>query len=171
MKLYEVNQALEALLEQLMPDPETGEVLVDDDSIFEEINSLEMAKSSILEYLAKIVIDTKSDIAGLKAEEKRLHDRRKTFENKVDRIMNILDRECGGVKTDCGVATVCYRKSTKVEVTDNDKAVDYLVSNAMDNCYKVAQPTIDKTEVKKVLSAGVEIPGIELVQGLSCSLK
>lgn len=41
MKLYEVNQQLEELLAKLEPDPETGEILVDDDSIFAEIDALQ----------------------------------------------------------------------------------------------------------------------------------
>ena len=36
------------------------------------------------------------------------------------RTIAILDRECGGEKTELGVATLCYRKSSRVEITDED---------------------------------------------------
>ena len=85
--------------------------------------------------------------------------------------MEILDRECGGEKTDCGVATVCYRKTTKVEVDDDAVAITWLIDNGHTQCYKVPTPEISKTEVKKLLTAGTEIPGVALVQDYSCSLR
>ena len=85
--------------------------------------------------------------------------------------MEILDRECGGEKTDCGVATVCYRKTTKVEVDDDVTAITWLIDNGHTQCYKVPAPEISKTEVKKLLTAGTEIPGVALVQDYSCSLR
>ena len=33
LKLYEVNEAIQSLLMQLEPDPETGEICMDDDAI------------------------------------------------------------------------------------------------------------------------------------------
>ena len=51
MKLYEVNAAIQNLLLMLEPDPETGEVAATDE-IIEQLSSLEMERSAILEYLA-----------------------------------------------------------------------------------------------------------------------
>lgn len=68
MKLYEVNEALETLLMLLEPDPETGEVTADFDSVLADINALQMEKSRILEYLAKLVLNCRSDVAAIKAE-------------------------------------------------------------------------------------------------------
>ena len=42
MKLYEVNEALENLFLSLEPDPETGEITGDIDSVMDEINALQM---------------------------------------------------------------------------------------------------------------------------------
>ena len=110
MKLYEVNQAIEGIFEMLV-DPETGELLPDE-TLLAQLDALQMERSRILEYLAKLVLNTKSQIAAIKEEEQRLRDRRHGCDRKVDRLMAILDRECAGEKTDCGVATVCYRKTT-----------------------------------------------------------
>ena len=85
--------------------------------------------------------------------------------------MAILDRECAGEKTDCGVATVCYRKTTKVDIADSQAAVDWLSEHGHSNCYRIPAPEISKTEVKRLLTAGTEVPGVTLVQDLSCSLK
>ena len=85
--------------------------------------------------------------------------------------MAILDRECAGQKTDCGVATICYRKTTRVEVGDDATAVSWLMANGHNNCYKVPAPELSKSEIKKLLTSGTEVPGVALVQDLSCSLR
>ena len=169
MKLYEVNQAIEGIFEMLV-DPETGELLPDE-TLLAQLDALQMERSRILEYLAKLVLNTKSQIAAIKEEEQRLRDRRHGCDRKVDRLMAILDRECAGEKTDCGVATVCYRKTTKVDIADSQAAVDWLSEHGHINCYRIPAPEISKTEVKRLLTAGTEVPGVTLVQDLSCSLK
>ena len=162
MKLYEVNQMIEGIFEQLV-DPETGEI-VENEALLAQLDSLQMERSRILEYLAKLVLNTRSQMAALK-------ERRASLERKDTRLMEILDRECAGEKTDCGVATVCYRKTTKVEVGDDATAVSWLMENGHTQCYRVPAPEISKTEVKKLLAAGTEVPGIALVQDYSCSLR
>lgn len=171
MKLYEINNSIQELLSQLEPDPETGEVTGDIDSVVEQLNALEMQKSSVLEYLAKVVLDTRAGVTALKDEEKRLKERRQALERKDERLMAILDRECAGQKTDCGVATVCYRKTSRLEVDDSHRAVDWLISNGHVNCYRVPDIEISKAEVKKLVQTGAEVPGVSLVQDMSCSLR
>lgn len=169
MKLYEVNQAIEDIF-GLLVDPETGEV-IPDEALLAQLESLQMERSRILEYLAKLVLNTRSQVSGLKEEEKRLKERRAMLERKDDRLMAILDHECHGEKTDCGVATVCYRKTTKVDVSDDATAISWLMENGHPQCYRVPAPEISKTEVKKLLTAGTEVPGVSLVQDYSCSLR
>ena len=74
MKLYEVNQMIEGIFEQLV-DPETGEI-VENEALLAQLDSLQMERSRILEYLAKLVLNTRSQMAALKEEEKRLKERR-----------------------------------------------------------------------------------------------
>ena len=169
MKLYEVNQMIEGIFEQLV-DPETGEI-VENEALLAQLDSLQMERSRILEYLAKLVLNTRSQMAALKEEEKRLKERRASLERKDTRLMEILDRECAGEKTDCGVATVCYRKTTKVEVADSQAAFAWLRENGHSNCYRIPAPEISKTEVKRLLSAGTDVPGVTLTQDYSCSLR
>ena len=169
MKLYEVNQLIAEIFEQLV-NPETGEV-ISDEALLAQLDSLQMVRSQIMEHLAKLVLNTRSDIAALKEEEQRLKERRATCERKAERLMSILDRECAGEKTDCGVATVCYRRTTKVNVADSQTAITWLKANGYDSCYKQPDPEVSKSEVKKLLQAGAEIPGVTLTQDLSCSLR
>lgn len=170
MKLYEVNEALENLLLLLEPDPETGEVSADFDSVLAEINALHMERSRILEYLAKLVINCRSDAAAIKTEEDRLKERRQRVERKADRIMEILKRECGGENTDCGVATVRYRNTEKLDVSDSIATIEWLEQHGYDTFIRYKEPEVSKSDVKKLIKAGAEIPGAAIVKEQSCSL-
>ena len=109
MKLYEVNRQIEELLGRLEPDPETGEIPADEEEIIARINELAIAREDILTYLAKLFLNGKAMLQSLRAEEIRLKDRSQKMARKQDRLLSILDRECGGEKTDLGVATLFYR--------------------------------------------------------------
>ena len=63
MKLYEVNGRIAELMDRLEPDPETGEITGDVDAIIAEIDGLQMERKDILSYLAKLVLNARSDIA------------------------------------------------------------------------------------------------------------
>ncbi len=171
MKLYEINEKVLELTDQIYADEETGEVVVDDDTLFEQIFSLQMERKRILEYLAKLVLNTRSEVTALKTEEARLKDRRNALAQKEERIMRILDRECNGEKTDLGVATVSYRKTARVEISDSEEAVEWLRSNDHSDCLRIPEPEVAKSEVKKLITAGMEVPGCTLVEDYSCSLK
>ena len=171
MKLYEIDQKLEDLILQLEPDPETGEIPANEDEIIAEINALAMKREDILQYLAKLAINTKATVQSMKAEEKRLKDRRARMESRHDRLIAILDRECGGEKTELGVATLCYRKSSRVEITDEDAAFKWLKETGHDDCYRIPKPEISKLYVGKLLDAGDAVPGVERVASVSCYLR
>ena len=66
MKLYEVNQAIEGIFE-LLVDPETGELLPDENLLI-QLDALQMERSRILEYLAKLVLNTRSQMTALMEE-------------------------------------------------------------------------------------------------------
>ena len=171
MKLYEVNQQIEDLLNQLEPDPETGEIPSNEDEIIAQINTLALKRDDILQYLAKLALNTKATVQSMKDEEKRLHSRRQRMEQKQERLIAILDRECGGQKTDLGIATLCYRKTSHVEITDKGAALFWLKEMGHEDCYRIPEPEISKLYVGRLLDAGEKIDGVERVTGTSCYLK
>jgi hypothetical protein len=69
VKLYEINGEILRLTDAIEFDEETGEILGDADELFSQIHALQMEKHSILEYLAKLVLNLRSEISALKAEE------------------------------------------------------------------------------------------------------
>ena len=171
MKLYEINAEIAELGELLLPDPETGEVRADYEEILSRIDALSMARADRLEWIAKLALNTRAEADALKAEEKRLKERRSRAEAKYDRLLDVLDRECGGQKTALGVATLCYRKTSHVEITDPVQAVRWLYSHGHEDCYRQPEPEISKTAVGKLLDAGEEIIGAEKVVSQSYYLK
>ena len=92
MKLYEINEEILRLTDQITVDEETGEISGDVDAVCSQLEALQMERRSILEFLAKLVLNLRADIAALKAEEARLHERRSRLEKKVERLLQILDR-------------------------------------------------------------------------------
>lgn len=171
MTLYEINREVAALLDKLGIDPETGEVCENADEIMQGLADLAVERQTVLENLAKAVLNQRAEAEMLKAEEKRLKERRDALARKEERIMQILDRECGGQKTSLGVATLSYRKTSKVEVADTGAAVGWLMTHGHTECYRVAEPEIAKVEVKKLIASGVEVPGCTITEGISKILK
>ncbi len=170
MKLYEINSAIEEILSQLV-DPETGEIVDDSDELMYQLDALEMDRTELLQYLAKEELNLRSEQEQLKAEEQRLKERRERLAKQEARLMAVLERECGGQKTDLGVATVSYRKSESVNVSDYSAAMHWLLAHDRDDCLRYKDPEINKADIKKLIKSGTDVPGIELVKGMSCSLK
>ena len=176
MKLYEVDMAIQEVLMKLedVIDPDTGEILSSPDAadeVLSELEALQMEKARILEYLAKVTLNTRAEAAAIKAEEDRLKKRRQSLEHKEERLMVIIDRECEGEKTDLGIAVVSYRKSEKLDVTDPKAAIAWLQANGHEDCIKIADPEVRKDDVKKMVKAGTEVPGTVLVAKNNCSLR
>ena len=171
MKLYEINDSIENLLAALTVDPETGEIPADVDDVIEQLDTLTMERFAVLEYLAKEVLNLRADQAAVKAEESRLKERRERMARREASIMNVLDRECAGQKTDLGVATVSYRTSEATEITSEADARTWLLAEGHDECLKFTEPTIDKTALKTLIKSGVRVPGAEVTKRVNCSLK
>ena len=112
MKLYEIHQAVQALEDQMMTDPEIGEILCDMDAIDAQLHSLQLEWEQVLEHLAKLVLNSRAEAVAIKAEEDRLKKRREALEKKEDRLMLALRRECP-TTTKLGVATMKKTTSAK----------------------------------------------------------
>jgi len=170
MKFCEVDRAMEELLTALDKDPETAEITAAE-AVEQVLEALRSERGRILEYLAKLVLYSRRKSAELKAEENLLAQRRQRLVRCNERLMEILDGECAGLKTDCGAGTVRYRATSRVEVRDRQAAVDWLTEHNYPNCCRTRATEINKPEVRKLLADGEVIPGLALIRDRSCSLK
>ena len=170
MKLYAIDKQIEALTKQLEPNPETGEMPENEEEILAKIHRLAARREDTLQDVAKMVLNCRAEAAALKAEEIRLKKRREELEARDGRLVRILDRECGET-TNLGVATLQYRKTSRLEVADEAKAVAWLKRHKFTDAFRIPAPTVYKTEVRKLMGAGQKVPGCTVVEDRSCCLR
>jgi len=170
-KLFAVNQQIEELMRKLEPDPESGEIKADEEEVIALFDRLSLKHEDILDNLAKMYLNLKAALEQIQAEKSCLEERGKRIRQKKERLLKILDMECGGKNADLGVAALCHRKNKSVEVTDPEAAYRWLKRKGHPECYRIHKPEIHKDKVAKLLDDGEEIPGLKRVTTTSCFLK
>lgn len=161
MRIYDIDQAIDALLNDV--DPETGEILFDPD----KLNELQMEKDRKVENLALYIKNTSAEAKAIAVEEQTLEARRKTLERAVDRAKDYLIFVLQGEKFTTPRVAISYRKSTKLELEDSffewaNEHPDYLRQKA---------PEANKTAITAALKSGEAIPGAVLVENHSMVIK
>ena len=152
MNLYEINQEIEDLLNQVNDD---GEIV---EEVFEQLTALQLAESDKLEAIGCLLKNWKSDADAIRAEEKKLSDRRRAIENRTERLRDYAAwymRQTGKQKFSSHRAVLSFRKSTSVNIADDAKIPEE---------YADYERKIKKAEISKALKAGVEVPGAVLVE-------
>lgn len=140
--------------------------LADDDlppeMIADTLEGMQGAFEDKLEGMIQFIKNEQAYSAALREEEKRLAERRKVADNRVDRLKEYiaLCMEKGGIKkVRAGLQEVSTRKGVNsVEVSDSELLPDDLVD------YRTETLPI-KSEIKKRLEAGELIPGASLKTG------
>lgn len=156
--LYELKNDLQAIQNLIELGDYTEEQLAD------TIDSINLAVEDKLEGYAMVVRNIESDIDGLKAEEKRLADRRKSLENGVKRMKEAMHDALvltGEKKVKTPRFTISLRKSSAVEVVDESLIPEEFV--------KVTK-SINKSDLAKKLKEA-EVPGAKLVENQSLQIR
>lgn len=160
MTIYEIDKTLEALI-----NCETGEI-----NDLEAFDQLQLERSQKIENTACYWKNLKAEADAIRAEEKALAERRKSIENKLDRIQALLDYSLQGDKFESPKCKVGYRKSTAVEVSDD--FVRWAAENGADDLLTYKQPEPNKTAIKDALGSGLrEIQGAWLVTRENMTIK
>ena len=164
MNLYEINSALEEMINKAFYIAEETDGVIPDE-ISGKIELFEMERSEKIENTALLIKNIESEAEAIKAEEKRLADRRKSLENRAVSIREWLQMNLRGEKYSSARVAISYRKSEAV-----DLAVDPVDLPAE---YRRVKTTIeaDKTALKNAIKSGHEIAGVELVSRESMVLK
>ena len=153
MKLYEIDRQLERLLEldtERMVDSETGEILT-----AEEIDQLNMDRLEKIEGCLLVIKNKEAEAEAIQAEIKKLQERKKTLDNKVQWIRGYVANSLNGEKFKTARVAVSYRKSESVEVTC---APEMLPQEFITVTLKPAL-----TPLKEALKNGAEIAGVQIV--------
>lgn len=142
MKLYEYDEAIENAF-----DPETGEILED------VVDQLWAERDQRIENFIRWIKDQEADAEALKAEEKRLSERRKVLENAANRGRAYIQRVLDGSRFFCTAGSVSYRKTTAVEIPNPAALIRWAQDTGNDQILKYSDPEISKTELKKLLAS------------------
>lgn len=151
--LYEINEEILNCV-----DMETGEIID-----VERLGQLQLARDDKVEGIALWIKNLLSDANAIKEEEDKLAQRRKVNENKAKNLKEYLSKFLNGQKFKTPKVSISYRKSESVEVTD--------LSKLGDDYLKFAEPTVDKTKVKKALKAGTVLQGVSLVENQNIQIR
>ena len=153
LKLWEIPKAAEDIMEMLV-DPETGEILSDDEAYELLSNYIDEADKKT-EWIAK-------EIKNLKAEAEALREQKRTFDQRIKAAENKAER----LKNYDGSITISYRTSSNVvKVTELDSIEEKYFKTPH------TESNLNKTMIKSDLLHGVEVPGAELIDKRSVIVK
>ena len=168
MKLYEIRQEIAELLERGFDvDLDTGEVL----DIAPKLDALQMDEREKLEGIALYIKGLNAEAAAIREEERTLAERRKTKENRAERLHQYIAEHMTAMAYDAletARVKLSFRKSTATEIDESvfmpwaEKCGDYLR-------YKPAE--VDRKLVTEALKAGADIPGARLAERRNLQVK
>ncbi len=159
MSIYQIDAAMAALI-----DEETGEIK--DFGAFEQ---LALDRDMKIENTGRMYKNYKAETEAIREEEKNLARRRKVCENNMDRLKNLLDYALGGEKYKSAAVVASYRKSSSVEVNE-DEFMQWAKANG-EQYLRYKEPEISKTAIGEALKNGVEVPFAAIVERMSLSIK
>ena len=151
MTLYEIDEAILALV-----NPETGEI-----EDMNRLDELQMERSRKLENVALWIKDLESDSSAIQEEEKNLRKRREQADRKAKRLRRWLHEALGGQKFSTPRAAVSYRRSTSLEIDDEESFAQWCQENRPD-LLKQPKPEINRPAVREALEKGEELWGAGL---------
>ena len=159
-KLYELTQNYNNLLE-LADNPD-----VPTEMLKESLNSIDDEIDTKAENIAKVIKSIESDVAGLKGEEKRLADRRKGLENRIDNLKKYIEssmRAVGKEKIRGKVFTLGIQK--------NAPSVDIIDEDVIPKQYFITKKELSKKDILVALKKGEEVPGAAVKQTESLRIR
>lgn len=152
MNIFDIDEAIMDCI-----DMDTGEI-VDID----RLDALQMQREEKVENVALWIKELSAEADALKSESQKLSKRKQVAENKITSLKNYLRMALDGQKFKSPRATVSFRRSESVSVTDASRlGTEYLV---------FAEPKPNKTAIKKAIKEGKEVDGAELVTNTSVTV-
>lgn len=144
--IYEMTEEFKTLW-QLMDDG-----VLEDDALMGAFDVAREDLADKLEGYCKFLKNLESDIAGLKAEEKRLAERRKVLENTKDRAKGAMLRAmktAGEKKLPAGSFTVSVQANPPSLILD-----EQYIENIPEKYLKHPAPEVDRSALKDALQNG-----------------
>lgn len=167
MKLYEIDAEIQRILTEGV-DPDTGEI---SQEALDALDALEMERTKKLENVALAIKQLNAEADAYWKEEKTFNERRRAALKRAERLSAFLSEALRGEKLKTDRALVTFRKTAAVKVENEVLAVSFLTNKGYTDCLRVSPPEINKNAVKRLLDAGVEVPGTVAEERLSMQIK
>lgn len=161
MNLYEIDKSILELA-----DPETGDI-----TDWAKLEELQMERDQKIENVALWCKDLKAQALAIREEELALARRRKDIEGMIESRERYLEGALQGRKFETARCCVSFRRTQKVEITDERAAVDWARENERYDLLTYTLPTIGKSDLAPLLKAGAVIPGAKLVENVKIGVK
>ncbi len=168
MTLFNYSQEFQALNNMMQEDeinPETGEIISNDEVIKKLFDELELSLALKLENSQRYIIDTLSQAETLKTEAKRLSERAKVLANKADRVKELMKdaiEATGEKKIKTDLFNFSIRTSKSVHIDDLEE---------LSREYVKMTRSVNKTLIKEAILEGKEIPGCSMVENKSLNVR
>lgn len=151
--LYEIDNEIINCI-----DTETGEIID-----VEKLQALQIERDTKIENIALWYKNLVSDAEQYKAEKNAFAEKERIAKNKAESLKKYLDSVLNGEAFKTTRATVAYRASEGVVIDD--------ITKVDDSYLKYADPTPDKTAIKKALKDGISLDGVHLESRNNISIK
>jgi hypothetical protein len=146
---------------------EDGEILD-----VEEFEALQMARELKAEGMALWVLDLRDEQNAVKAEIARLQARLKAAERKQERLLLFLQTVLRGEKLKTSLISVSYRRTEAVEISDEEAVRAFAQKDERyEDILRYKEPEISKSEIKRLISEGVAVPGAAIASRISTVIK
>ncbi len=159
-KLYELTQNYNNLLE-LVDNPDVPTEMLE-----ESLNSIDDEIDTKVENIAKVIKSVESDIAGLKGEEKRLADRRKSLEGRIDNLKEYVEGSMRAVGKE-----KIRGKAFTLGIQRNAPSVDIIDEDVIPEQYFITKKELSKKDILVALKKGEEVPGAAIKQTESLRIR
>lgn len=150
MSIYDIDDSILSLV-----DMETGEI--EDEKRYDE---LQMARTQKVENIGCFYKNLVAEAKAIREEEASLAQRRKTVENKAERIKGLLAYALKGEKFESPKVRCGYRKAKSVQV--DAEFIEWAQEHAAD-LLTFKEPTPNRTAIKAALEDGREVEHAEIV--------
>ena len=166
--LYELDSKIAELLETGFEmsciDAETGEI--DETQLAVYLEQLQLDRKTKIDNIAVYVKNLEAEAVAIKAEEKKLKERREAKERKAERLKNYIKTSMmlqGETKFESARVSMALRNSKAVVVDESKLESVYFIN-------KIVQ-SVDKKAIKAALEAGILVEGAMLEERKNLQIK
>lgn len=166
-----MDLALYQIADQYLKDIETLQAMdIDEQTFADTLESMSGDFELKAQNVTMFVQNLEASANAIKDAERKMAERRKAIENKVERIKEYLKvnmQKTGITKIECPYFVISLR--------NNPESVDVINMDLIPSEYfkipDMPPPQLDKAELKKAIQAGAQVEGARLIRTQSIQIK